>query len=843
MNVFATALIAAIAAACSACRDRDAPLNTLAERVAPQLKDRIEFVTDATVQTITVAAADNGHIRITAPNRRLAAAGLGQYLRASGAHWSWCGRNTDVTFTPPAEPLTFTPAFDTLLAYNYCTLSYTMAYWDEAAWREELDRLALYGTDRLLVQAGLPEVWRRTLRDLGYPEERIRAFLPDEAAAAWWNMGNLEGLGGPLTDSQILRNAAIGRFIVREAQALGMQPILQSFTGLVPHDLGDYLDRHAFPDVKIVDQGNWVDGLRRPVLLSPLCGAFPKIAAIWYKHLKAVYGTDRISLLAGDLFHEGGRTGGLNVTECARAVQTAQQQACPGAVWMIQAWQANPTPALLAGLNPKYTMVEALVRDLHRGQDYSRSFRGLPWLWCELLNFGGNQGMYGGLKTVSELGQLQTKSTAQSLKGLGLLSEGLETNPVFYELFLRRMFVPANTIMTQEQRETAIDDILRCRYGMITPDIRSAWRLLERSVYSPVREQEGCTESIVCAKPGWTVSKASTWSSGALYYSPADTRDAAKALLAATEKQPDLLKSETFVYDLADVARQALSDAGRGLLARVRDSRKPTDAQAFLEAIRLTDTVLTHSPRWRLDFVEDRVRRYGGEAAVRGYRRMITTWTGRPGSLNEYAHRQLAGLLSGYYLKRWEAFFDAALQGKNADTELNRLAVAVPTAPLPPLPACNPKQLPEAVRNALTFLERVYSESPHYFTVTKGISWMLADGKDNPPGAEQQLIIDVTDILRKHREGTYTATFKWTHGGNALKIAKVELLEDSRVLSDDTHAGRTGWVTEDNTYTVRLPEFSRNLVRYTLRITCAGDGGNQSAGQLFFVPNAPAAQK
>lgn len=46
----------------------------------------------------------------------------------------------------------------------------------------------------------------------------------------------------------------------------------------------------------------------------------------WYKNLEKVYGF-KPKYLAGDLFHEGGKTGDLDVTASVRAVQAAQQAA------------------------------------------------------------------------------------------------------------------------------------------------------------------------------------------------------------------------------------------------------------------------------------------------------------------------------------------------------------------------------------------------------------------------------------------------------------------------------------------------------------------------------------
>ena len=70
--------------------------------------------------------------------------------------------------------------------------------------------------------AGLPKVWQLTLRELGMDEAQIRAFIPDLAATAWWAMGNLEGTGGPVPKEVVERDAALGRFLVREMRALGI---------------------------------------------------------------------------------------------------------------------------------------------------------------------------------------------------------------------------------------------------------------------------------------------------------------------------------------------------------------------------------------------------------------------------------------------------------------------------------------------------------------------------------------------------------------------------------------------------------------------------------------------
>lgn len=799
------------------------PLEELAARVSPELAGRVSFRVEPEREDIAVSPAAEGGIAIAAPSTRLAAAGLGCYLRdVAQAHWSWCGNRMGGAMPAPDRTLTYMPAFPHTQAYNYCTLSYTMAFWDKATWRGEIDHLALYGFEYPLVQAGLPKVWQGVLRELGYPEERIAAFIPDEAAAAWWNMGNLEGLGGPLSQARVDGDAALGRFIVTEMKALGMKPILQGFTGLVPSDLPTFLSKETYPDARFIEQGNWVDGFRRPTLLDPTTEAFRKLAALWYKHLFAVYGVTRADAFGGDLFHEGGRIGGLDVTACARAVQAAQQEASPGAVWMIQAWGANPRPALLKGLDPRHAMVLALVRDQAAGHRYARAFGEVPWLWCELLNFGGNHGLYGGLRALADLGALTAQPGAKTLAGYGLLSEGLETNPLYYEFFTQRFWMPRDLCLGAVGLEAWLSDYALRRYGLCTPEIARALRLLAASAYAPVREQEGCTESLACARPAWTARKASSWSSGEPYYPPADTLRAAEELLAAATRCPALLDVETFRYDLADATRQALADLSRPLLPLAKG--EAAAREAFLGAIRHADAVLACEPRWRLDTAEARARRVGGEAAARALRRMYTTWSGRRGALNDYANRQLAGLLSGYYLKRWETFFDdpdpKTLEARLAAIDKAFLEKGAPTA--------NAGAVAETVRTALAFVRDTHARWPSAFRFAKGVPWDLNGAKGTVT-----LTHSVSEFVTQ--AGTYEVDVRWQKGAHALKIEKVELWEGDRLVAADAHPGHAGARRDKTVYALRLPTYRTGLEDYTLRITAAGDGGGNSAGTFTIV--------
>ena len=798
-------------------------LQALADRVSPKLKERVSYQIRPDSREIKVSPLKNSRdmILITAPSVRLAAAGLGCYLReVAKAHWSWCGNRLDGAMPQPARTYTFTPAYPHSWAYNYCTLCYTMAFWDKTEWRKEIDRLALFGYEMALVQAGLPKIWQETLRELGYPEEKIRAFIPDDAATAWWNMGNLEGLGGPVSQEQIDANAELGRFIVHEMKALGMKPALQCFTGLVPSGLPNYLDKKVFTDCRFFGQGTWC-GLRRPTLLDPTTKAFKQISEIWYRNLKKVYQIEKVDVFAGDLFHEGGSTHGVNVTACARIVQAEQQKASPNAIWAIQAWGGNPRGALLKGLDPKLTVIEALVDNMRNGNLYSRSFGEFPWIWCELLNFGGNHNYYGGIDVIAKLGDQTRTNGAKTLAGFGMLSEGFESNPLFYDLFSRRLFLPKEKIFSDSEIDRGLADYALCRYGVCDPHLLTALRILKSTVYAPPFHQQGCTENIQCAKPSWNARKARTWArADPPYYPLSATLKAAEAYTAAAAENPGLVKGEAFLYDWIDIVRQCISDLSRPLLSLAREDQEAR--KLFLDSFIKIDTLLACHPLWRLDYLEGRAARIYGKDGIKGYRRMITTWVNGNSSLNDYANRQLSGLMRHYYMKRWEAFFATPGEWKTIGPKIDRLNRTFPTAELPGTQA--PRDPVACIRETLKFVEDIHRRYPQAFRQIKGQAWNLKANK-GPLSMSFSVGDQIPDA------GDYEVQIRWTRGPQTFKIKKVELFEGDRCVASDIHDGSVGKsIRQGNRYLLRLRKFRDALDDYTLKISGEGDGAGPANG-------------
>ncbi len=814
--------------------------DALIRRILPQKAShfRTEKLEKAdNKEVFRISATDDGKVLLQGSSLSAETAAFGWYIKhVAKGHLSWSGDQIPETFPLPKEPITITTPYRFRFAHNYCTLSYTAAFWGWERWERELDFMATNGFNRQLVTAGLEKVWQLTLRELNYPEDRINSYIAAPAYSPWWNMGNLQGEGGPISQDLIDSEAALGKKIFQRCRDLGSVPVLQGFVGLLPSDISNYNKDLG----RLIPQGRWCV-YERQVAMDPGSPEFQKVATIWYKHLHAIYG-DTAEAYACDLFHEGGNHGNVDLTAAARSVQSAMQTAAPGAQWVIMGWQNNPVPPLVAGtFDDDRTLILQLCRNMNDGDNGGaiRTYQGRPWVWGELLNFGGNHGLYGGIPLMTRLPSflLDPQNNRGNLAGVGLLSEGIETNPYYYDLFFDVTWRHKNVDL-----RAWLPDFLERRHGKSTPNTLKAYELLTRSVYSPTRIQEGTIESILCAKPGLELKKASTWSPSEVHYELADVLAAANELSKASN---ELGKSPTYRYDLTDVIRQVLSDLARPVLSAANEAFLEGDAPAFkkhaeayLELIEDTDKLLAADPNWLLGTwlaqAKSKAHSPADKAQMEVHaRRLITTWNSQIDLLDEYSHRQWAGLMRDYYLPRWQSYFDACenvLSGNKPAASLNNW-YASERAKTDLSFATSTKAYPvSATGDTLTIAKQLLdkynpiAETYHrYAKTTKGLAWSLHSEK-------QTFTFDVNDMVMT--KGNYEITLQWQQGQSALKIHRVELYEGDQKVAEDIHEGWTGQKNENNTYLINLPKFRTDLDSYTLRVKVSAASSIDSQGVM-----------
>ena len=606
------------------------------------------------------------------------ATGLNWYLKYyAGIHLSWNGMTAEL---PESLPKVSTPVRkETNLSlrydFNYCTYSYTMAFWDWERWEKEIDWMALHGINLPLAVVGQECVWKNMLEKLGYTKEEINKFIAGPAFLAWWAMNNLEGWGGPNPDSWYTQQEALQKKILKRMREYGIEPVFPGYSGMVPHDANKKLR------LNVTEPALW-NGFTRPAYLLPTDSRFNEIASLYYKELEKLFG--KANYYSMDPFHELEDAGSVDFDAAGKAVLKAMKNVNPKATWVIQGWTENPRPEMIKNLNNG----DILILDLF---SECRPMWGIPsiwkrekgyeqhdWLFCMIENFGGNVGLHGRMdQLLNNFYLTKNNPLAAHLKGIGLTMEGSENNPVMFELMCELPWRPEKFT-----KEEWLKDYLFARYGVRDEKITQAWSILADGIYNcPFgNNQQGPHESIFCGRPGLNNFQASSWSKMQNYYDPTSTEAAARLMLEVADKYKG---NNNFEYDLVDIVRQSLSDRGRIVYNQTIADFKSFDkksfaahSQEFLNILLAQDRLLGTRSEFRVGRWIEQARNLGTTPEEKDLyewnaRVQITTWGNRvcanDGGLRDYAHKEWNGLLKDFYYKRWAAYWQTlqdVLDGK-----------------------------------------------------------------------------------------------------------------------------------------------------------------------------------
>ena len=657
------------------------PIDGLLERIDKGASRKFVTETVKSDHDFFEIGSKDGKPLVRGNNYVSIASGINWYLKYHvGVHLTWNSMHATLPATLPLVQAKERHDTDIKYRYylNYCTLSYSMAFWDWKRWEQELDWMALHGINLCLDIVGTDVVWRNVLLKLGYTKAEANEFIAGPAFQAWWLMNNLEGWGGPNSDNWYQQREALQKRILKRMKELGINVCLPGYSGMVPHDANKRLG------LDVADPGNWNGSYKRPAFLQPTDKRFSEIASLYYKEQEKLFG--KADFYSMDPFHEGGNARGVDLRAAGKAIMSAMKAVNPKAVWVVQAWGACPYPDMIRDLkNGDMLVLDLYSENRPQWGDPSSTwyrkdgFNGHDWAYCMLLNFGGNVGLYGKIQhVIEEYYKARQSQFATTLKGVGLTMEAIENNPVMYEL-VSELPWRGSKFSWKEW----LHDYVEARYGNIDNDkVQQAWLLLARSVYgAPARlTEQGCHESVLCARPALDVYQVSSWSEMEEFYNPDDVISAARLMVEASR---EVKANANFRYDLVDITRQAIAEQARLVYDEVVAAYKAKDREMFahatkkfLDILLQQDRLLSSMPDFMVGRWIKQARSLGTSAAESDHyewnaRVQITTWGNRDaaenGGLREYAHKEWNGVLRDFYYPRWKAYFDAlaaTLDGK-----------------------------------------------------------------------------------------------------------------------------------------------------------------------------------
>lgn len=245
----------------------DATTDSLLARILPNNGDAKKF--DCSLSTAEHAGswfevnADGQTVTIKGSDRIALATGINWYLHKAGVDISW---NSPTATLPEVLPTATsgvrTSSVDYRYYLNFCTHSYSMAFWGWDRWQQEIDWMALHGVNLPLIITGMESVWKSVLEDgYGYSDlSHVNEFVTGSAFYGWFFMNNMTAWGGPQPESWYTQRTALAKQIFRRLNDFGMTPVIPGYVGMVPKDFLSYAAAGQVSDWTaddIVYGGSW----------------------------------------------------------------------------------------------------------------------------------------------------------------------------------------------------------------------------------------------------------------------------------------------------------------------------------------------------------------------------------------------------------------------------------------------------------------------------------------------------------------------------------------------------------------------------------------------------------
>ncbi|WOL12149.1 hypothetical protein Cni_G20914 [Canna indica] len=666
-------------------------------------------------------------------------AGLHWYLKYSClAHVSWeKSGGLQVSSVPKQGFLPDVPSSGVVVRrpvpwsyyQNAVTSSYSFAWWSWERWEEEIDWMALQGVNLPLAFNGQEAIWQKVFERYNISHLDLNDFFGGPAFLAWSRMGNLHGWGGPLPQTWLDDQLVLQKKILARMYSFGMFPVLPAFSGNVPSAL-----KFKFPSAKITHLGNWFTIHSDPrwcctYLLDATDPLFVEIGKAFIEQQLKEYGRSS-HIYNCDTFDEN--TPPVDdpkyISSLGAAIYKGIQSGDDDAIWLMQGWLFSYDPfweppqmkALLHSVPIGRMVVLDLFAEVKPIWTTSEQFYGVPYIWkalyfshfclhllCMLHNFAGNIEMYGVLDSIA-LGPIEARISENStMVGVGMSMEGIEQNPVVYDLMSEMAFhhKPINVKMWVDKYTTR-------RYGRPVPALQEAWQILYHTLYNCTDGAYDKNRDVIVSFPDVDPSiisileiaeerkyalynrqssnsqplKEMSYDQPHLWYSPADVL---RALVLFLENGDEVSDCLTFRYDVVDLTRQALAKYANKIFLKIIEGYQLDNlnqvisySQHFLDLVNDLDTLLsTHEGFLLGPWLESAKHLARDPEQEKQFewnaRTQLTMWFDNTKTeaslLRDYGNKYWSGLLQDYYGPRARIYFkymvDSMVKGESFPLE------------------------------------------------------------------------------------------------------------------------------------------------------------------------------
>ena len=536
--------------------------------------------------------------------------------------------------------------------FNVCTFGYSTVWWNWKRWEEEIDWMALHGINMPLAMNGQEAIWEKVWRKQGLKDGDIRAYFAGPAFLPWHRMGNINSHGGPLPQSWIDGQAALQKQILGRERELGMTPVTPAFSGFVPPAF-----RKAHPSAQIIESSAWA-GFDPTLLLNPRDPLYLQIGKDFVEEYQKEFGSNHLYL--ADVYNEmtprlPAATKLADLEATGDAVYKAILAGDPLGTWVMQGWLfyndrgfwgEKETDAFLRAVPDDRMIIIDLACDSMEIWRAQQAVRKKQWIYCTLHNFGETTTLFGDLAEFAKRPIRALNDSAHGqMSGMGITPEGIEQNPVVYEL-------ATDTMWRREPVDLSswIHGYVEARYGVCPPNVDEAWKILLKRVYDGSYPP---SESRFVNRPSVDFGGEPS----------AAAEDIGKAIRLLLDASQQVGANHLYEQDVVDLLKRYLEEVAgaywlQGLIDR--DSNQPQgftlESARFFSTLDDLDRLLGTIPEYRLSTWVNNARKWGRNRSEENQmeqnaKLQVTVWGGP--DLHDYAWKEWSGLVSSFYKQRW----------------------------------------------------------------------------------------------------------------------------------------------------------------------------------------------
>ncbi len=566
-------------------------------------------------------------------------------------NFSNCG-NTKInveTAPLPNEEISFVIEQEKRLYMNYRTFAYSAAFWDWERWEKEIDFMAMNGINMPLSIVGSEAVWYYTLRDLGYSEVGALRYLSGPAFWPYQLTGNFDSYFALADVKYVEARLALGQKILNREVELGMSPIMPGFDGRVPGSIVKLFRKTKMRMIK-----SW-RSFKVSYMIDPLDPLFKKFGSALLEKQKQLLGAYHYYSCDPFFENEAPSKSRKFLWDVGRMINRLYEDFDAQSVWVVQSKGLDRN--LISAVPKERLLVIDLEGNAYKETD---NFYGYDFILGSVHNRCDRTVLHGDIKSLAENPYLKVKKVAPNVVGTGIFAEGINQNPLYFELALDML-----TSGTEIDLDKWLDSYAERRYASDEDCLKTAVRCLAESCYSP--DCTGSeTGSVICARPATELRHTAPGDTLELRYDNKILLDAAEQLMSAEKAD-----SDGWRYDICDIMRQVLSNHASAQFFRAWNGYKEKNlndfergSNGFLRLCEEIDELLQTRPEFTL---HHHLKQASAQAIAEKDQEnfelnvlaQVTVWGPFVKSVNyDMAWREWGGLIATFYVKRWQTFFE-----------------------------------------------------------------------------------------------------------------------------------------------------------------------------------------